>query len=150
MAVIGGYNMPDELYYHPEHAWVRVEGDKVKVGMNDMFQSSSGDIVYVDLPFEGDSVEAGDVCGKIQSAKWIGKLVSPVSGEIVEVNQELENDSTLINKSPYDNGWIMVIQPSNLEGDLSKLMKGDAVKTWLEAEIKKSEELKAKGGGGED
>ncbi len=147
MAEIGGYNMPDELYYHTEHAWVKVEDGKARVGMNDMFQGTSGDIVYVDLPFEGDSVEAGEVCGKIQSAKWIGKLVAPVSGEIVEVNEELENDSTLINKDPYGEGWIMVVEPSGLDADLGNLMKGDAVREWLEAEIKKADEMKAQGGG---
>ena len=147
MAEIGGYNMPDELYYHTEHAWVKVEDGKARIGMNDMFQGTSGDIVYVDLPFEGDSVESGEVCGKIQSAKWIGKLVAPVAGEIVEVNEELENDSTLINKDPYGDGWIMVVEPSGLDGDLGNLMQGDVVKEWLEGEIKKSEELKAQGGG---
>lgn len=147
MAEIGGYNMPDELYYHTEHAWVKVEDGKARIGMNDMFQGTSGDIVYVDLPFEGDSVEAGEVCGKIQSAKWIGKLVAPVSGEIVEVNEELENDSTLINKDPYGEGWIMVVEPSGLDADLGNLMQGNAVREWLEAEIKKAEEMKAQGGG---
>jgi glycine cleavage system H protein len=149
MAEIGGYNMPDELYYHTEHAWVKVEDGKARIGMNDMFQGTSGDIVYVDLPFEGDSVEAGEVCGKIQSAKWIGKLVAPISGEIVEVNEELENDSTLINKDPYGEGWIMVVEPSGLDADLGNLMQGNAVREWLEAEIKKAEELKAKGGEGD-
>ena len=147
MAEIGGFNIPDELYYHTEHSWVKVEDGKARVGMNDMFQSNSGDIVYVDLPFEGDTVEAGEVCGKIQSAKWIGKLVAPVGGEIVEVNEELENDSTLINKEPYGGGWIVLIEPGNLEGDLANLMKGDTVREWLEAEIKKADELKAQGGG---
>jgi glycine cleavage system H protein len=147
MAEIGGYNMPDELYYHTEHAWVKVEDGKARVGMNDMFQGTSGDIVYVDLPFEGDSIEAGEVCGKIQSAKWIGKLVAPVSGEITEVNEELENDSTLINKDPYGEGWIMVVEPSGLDADLGNLMQGGAVKEWLEAEIAKAEEMKAQGGG---
>ena len=146
MAEIGGYNMPDELYYHEEHAWAKVEDGKVRVGMNDMFQSTSGDIVYVDLPMEGDEVEAGEVCGKIQSAKWIGKLASPVAGEIVEINEELEDDPTLINKDPYGDGWIMLIEPSNLDEDLGNLMQGDNVREWLEAEIKKSEELKAGGG----
>lgn len=149
MAEIGGYNMPDDLYYHSEHAWVKVlEDGTARVGMNDMFQSSSGDIVYVDLPFEGDSVSQGDVCGKIQSAKWIGKLVSPLSGEIVDINEELENDSTLINKDCYGDGWILVMKPTNLESELKSLMQGAAVKTWLEAEIKKAEELKAKGSSG--
>ncbi|OPX34317.1 MAG: hypothetical protein B1H12_10295 [Desulfobacteraceae bacterium 4484_190.2] len=100
MADIKGYNMPDELYYHKDHSWARVEGTKVTVGMNDFFQKESGDIVFVDLPEEEDDVEQGEICGKIQSRKWIGKLVAPVSGEIVEINEELEEDTSLINTDP--------------------------------------------------
>ena len=140
MAQIKGYNFPDELYYHKEHSWVKVEDDAtVTVGMNDFFQKAAGDITYVDLPFEGDAVEAGEVCGKVQSSKWIGKLVAPVSGEIAAINEKLDSDSTLINKDAYGEGWIVKINPSNLEGDLANLMKGDAVTPWLEQEIKKAE-----------
>ena len=122
MAIIEEYDMPDELYYHDEHAWAKVEDDgNVRVGMNDMFQSSSGDIVYVDLPFDGDEVEQGETCGKVQSSKWIGKLVSPVNGEIVEVNDELDGDSTLINSDPYGDGWIIKIKLEN-EGELDTLL----------------------------
>ena len=76
MADIKGYDMPDELYYHEEHSWARVDGTKITVGMNDMFQKEAGDIVFVDLPEEEDEVEQGETCGKIQSRKWIGKLVA--------------------------------------------------------------------------
>lgn len=140
---VGDYDLPDELHYHEEHSWAKVEDGKVRVGMNDMFQASAGDVVYVDLPFEGDEVTQGEVCGKIQSRKWIGKLVAPVSGEITEVNSELESDTTLINKEPYGGGWIVVIEPSNLDEDLGKLMKGDAVVPWMEAEIKRAKEVEA-------
>jgi glycine cleavage system H protein len=144
--MVGEYNLPDELHYHEEHAWARVEDDgNVRVGMNDMFQATSGDIVYVDLPFEGDEVEQGEVCGKIQSAKWIGKLCSPVGGEISEVNEELDGDSTLINKDPYGEGWILLIEPNNLEEDLGNLMQGQAVVDWMTAEVERAEKLKAEG-----
>ena len=140
MSEIKGYNFPDDLYYHPEHSWVRVDDDRmVIVGMNDFFQKAAGDITYVDLPFEGDEVEAGEVCGKVQSSKWIGKLVAPVSGEIISLNEELDSDSTLINKKPYGDGWIIKISPSNLDEELKNLMKGDSVLAWLEGEIKKAE-----------
>jgi glycine cleavage system H protein len=145
MAIIEGYNMPDELYYHPEHAWVRVEEDgSVTVGMNDFFQKEAGDVVSVDLPFEGDEVEQGETCGKIQSAKWIGKLISPIGGEVTEVNEELESDSSLINKDPYGSGWIMKIAPSNLDSDLSNLMKGEKIIDWLKGEIERAEREKKK------
>ncbi len=144
MADIKGYNMPDELYYHKDHSWARVEGTKVTVGMNDFFQKEAGDIVFVDLPEEEDDVSQGEVCGKIQSRKWIGKLVAPVSGEIVEVNEELEDDTSLINSDPYDKGWIVVIEASDLDDELEALMQGDAVTAFIEEEIRVAEEEKAK------
>ena len=144
MADIKGYNMPDELYYHKDHSWARVEGTKVTVGMNDFFQKESGDIVFVDLPEEEDDVEQGEICGKIQSRKWIGKLVAPVSGEIVEINEELEEDTSLINTDPYDKGWILVIEAGNLDSELGSLMQGEALIDFIDQEVKIAEEEKAK------
>ncbi len=145
MADIKGYNMPDELYYHKEHSWARVEGTKVTVGMNDFFQKESGDIVFVDLPEEEDEVEQGEICGKIQSRKWIGKLVAPVSGEIVEINEELEEDTSLINRDPYGEGWILVIEAGDdLESELGNLMQGESLAAFIEEEIRHAEEEKAK------
>lgn len=144
MAKIKDYEMPDELYYTEEHSWARVDGDRVTVGMNDFFQQEAGDIVFVDLPEEEEEVEQGEVCGKIQSRKWIGKLVAPVSGEIVEINEELEDDTSLINSDPYGDGWILVIEAQDLDEELGSLIHGDAVGEFIEAEIKKAEEEKAK------
>jgi len=142
MAKIDGYDFPDELYYHDEHSWAKVEDDgNVRVGMNAFFQATSGSIIYVDLPYEDDDVEFGEVCGKIQSRKWIGNLCSPVSGSVIAVNEELENDATLINGDPYGEGWILLIEPSNLEEDLAKLMQGDKLVEWVKKEIKKAEEI---------
>jgi glycine cleavage system H protein len=144
MAVIKGYNMPDELYFNEEHSWARVDGTRVTVGMSDFFQKEAGDIVFVDLPEEEDEVEQGEVCGKIQSRKWIGKLVSPLSGEIVSINEDLEEDTSLINSDPYGKGWILVIEASDLESELKNLKHGDAVVEFIESEIKRAEEEKAK------
>ncbi len=144
MAIIKGYDMPDELYYHEEHSWARVEGNRVTVGMDDMFQKEAGDIVFVDLPEEEDDVEQGEVCGKIQSRKWIGKLCAPVSGEIVEINEELEDDTSLINQDPYGKGWILVIEATDLENELSNLMHGDSLIPFIDQEIKRTEEERAK------
>ena len=143
MVSIEGYDLPDELYYHKDHAWARVESDgNVRVGMNDFYQKSAGDTTYIDLPFEEDEVEQGETCGKIQSAKWVGKFVSPISGEITQANEELEDDCTLINKSPYDKGWIMIVKPSNLDEDLKNLIHGDKIEPWIKKEIKDSEKKK--------
>jgi glycine cleavage system H protein len=144
MADIKGYNMPDELYYHKDHSWARVDEGKVTVGMNDFFQQEAGDIVFIDLPEEEDEVSQGETCGKIQSRKWIGKLVAPVSGEIVEINEDLEEDTSLINTDPYGKGWILVIEASDLDGELANLMQGEALVGFIEEEIKIAEEEKAK------
>ncbi len=137
---IKGYNMPEDLYYHQEDAWVKVETDgNVKVGMDDFYQKQAGDTTYVDLPFEGDAVTQGETCGKIQSSKWVGKFVSPISGEITEVNRELENDCRLINKDPYGNGWIIKVKPSNLDAELKNLVHGaDGVTKFIDAQMAKA------------
>ena len=147
MAEIKGYDMPDELFYHEEHSWAKVAGTKVTVGMSDLFQKEAGDIVFVDLPEEEDEVSQGETCGKIQSRKWIGKLVAPVSGEITEINEEMEEDTSLINTDPYGEGWILVIEAEDedeLQAELKNLIHGDAVQGFVEQEITKAEEEKAK------
>jgi len=144
MADIQGFDMPDALYYHEEHSWARVEGTKVVVGMNDFFQKEAGDIVFVDLPEEEDEVSQGEICGKIQSRKWIGKLVAPVSGEITGINEALEDDPALINRDPYGEGWILTIEASDLDSELGNLMRGEAVAAFIEREIHTAEEEKAK------
>lgn len=143
MAVIEGYNMPDELYYHQDDTWVKIEDGNVRVGMTDFYQKMAGDTTYVDLPFEGDAISQGETCGKIQSAKWVGKLASPISGEVVEVNQELEDDPTLINKDPYGRGWVMLVKPSKWEEELKTLVHGEQVEGWLKAKIAEAEKKKA-------
>ena len=151
MAEIEGYNMPDELYYHEEGTWVKIEGDLVRIGLCDQFQQAAGDIVYVDLPFEGDDVQKGDAFGKVQSSKWIGKLIAPLGGTIEEVNYELDSDSTIINKSPYDEGWVVALTPSDLEAELEGLAHGvDAVTEFINRQIEKTEKIKAEGGGGDE
>ena len=150
MADIEGYNMPDDLIYHEEDTWIKVEGDKVRIGMTDFFQQAAGDIVYVDLPFEGDDVQQGEPFGKAQSSKWIGKLIAPISGTIEEVNYELDSDSTIINKDPYGEGWVVVLTPSDLDGEKGGLIEGlDAVTDMIKRHIEKAEKLKAEGGGEE-
>jgi len=146
MAKVKDFEMPDELYYHEDFCWLKKESDeRVRFGLIDFAQAEAGDITYVDLPFEGDEVAANETCGKIQSAKWIGKLVAPVSGEVVEVNYELESDATLINQDCYGEGWVVTVNPSNLEEELGNLMQGKAAAQWLEKEIEEVEKAKAEG-----
>ncbi|UCC20131.1 MAG: glycine cleavage system protein H [Promethearchaeota archaeon] len=143
MALIKGYNFPDELFYHKEHSWIMIEPNgNIRVGLNDFYQKSAGDITNIDLPFEGDTVTQGKTCGRIESGKWIGKLVSPVSGEVVEINIDLEIDPSIINKSPYKKGWILILKPNKLDEELKNLFQADKVKPWLKQEIQKAEKNK--------
>lgn len=138
--VIKGYRFPTDLYYHREHTWVRVEADgNVRVGMNHFFTKAAGVIVNIELPEEESEVMQGGVCGKIQSSKWIGNLVSPVKGRILRVNRDLMNDTTLVNTDPYGRGWVFVIKSFNLQDDLKRLLRPDQLDDWLVAEIEKAE-----------
>ncbi len=133
---IEGYDIPDDLYYEEHHYWARVEGDTVIVGATDYTQKSAGEFVYVELPYEGDKVEQGKPFATIESGKWTGRIYSPVSGEIVEVNEDLEDDYTMINQDPYGEGWIVKIKPSNLEEELKNLFhEKKEVEEWMKKEI---------------
>ncbi|KYK35075.1 MAG: glycine cleavage system protein GcvH [Theionarchaea archaeon] len=133
---IEGYNIPDDLYYEKNHYWARVEGNLVVVGATDYTQKAAGDFVYVELPYEGDKVEQGKPFATIESGKWTGRIYTPVSGEIVEVNEDLEDDYTMINQDPYGEGWIVKIKPSNLEEELKNLLhEKKEVEEWMKKEI---------------
>jgi glycine cleavage system H protein len=146
MAKVGEYSLPDELYYHKDFCWAKVEGPEcVRVGLIDFAQAQAGDITYIDLPFEGDEIVANGTCGKIQSSKWIGKLIAPISGTIVEINSDLESDATLVNQDCYGKGWIFTVRPSDLEAELKVLYHADAAIQWLGGEIERVEREKSAG-----
>jgi len=137
-----GYSIPEDLYYHKEHYWARVEGDAVVMGTTDFAQKLAGQIVYVELPSPGKTVEQGKPCGSIESGKWVGRIYAPISGSILASNQELEDAPELINESPYDRGWICRIKPSRLEEDLKNLMQGDPLLQFMKSEIERVGKLK--------
>ncbi len=139
---INEYNCPDELYYHREHCWARVEDGIVVVGVQDFAQEMAGPIKRVVTLEEEDEVNQDKPFGTMSSGKWTGKLYSPVSGEIEEVNEELEDNAQLINDDPYGDGWIIKISPSNLDSDLSQLWRtGAEFETWLKKEIENKKAL---------
>ena len=136
MAVVKDYDLPNELYHHREHMWLRADGDEATVGLNDFAQKLAGEIQFVELPEVDDEVSADDVVGTVETGKWVGKLYAPVTGTITEVNEDVDDDPSLINSDPYTDGWLFKIAMSD-RGELEALMQGaDAVK-WLEAEIAK-------------
>jgi glycine cleavage system H protein len=130
---IEGYEIPEELYYTKDHLWAKLEDDgSVRVGMNAFGAKAAGTIEFIDLPMEDDEFEAGDAFGSLESAKWVGGLTMPVTGTIVEVNEDIEDNLEMIAEDPYDEGWLILIEPSNLEDDLEALVHGDDVKPWFE------------------
>ncbi len=138
-----GYVFPDELKYEKNHFWAKVDGDVVVTGATEFISKQAGDITFVDLPEEGDDLNQGKPFGSIESGKWVGRIYAVVSGEITEVNRELEDEPEKVNADPYGDGWICKIKPSNLAGDIANLMSADdSFKEFVREEIKKAEEQK--------
>ena len=123
-------NIPEELRYSKEHEWVKVEGDKVKIGITDFAQSELGDIVFVEFPEEGDELEANEPFGSVESVKTVSELYAPISGKVVEVNEELEDSPEFVNKSPYDKAWMIVIEPNDVS-EVEELLTAKAYEDMI-------------------
>jgi glycine cleavage system H protein len=126
---------PDDLKYHKEHTWARVEGRRARVGITDYAQESLGDIVYLDLPEVDSTVEANTEISEIESTKATSSVISPVSGTIVEVNEELAETPEIINEDPYGKGWIMVIELSD-PSEADELMDSSDYSKYVDEESK--------------
>ena len=103
-------NFPDNLKYTKEHEWVRIEGENAYIGISDFAQSELGDIVYIDIDTVGETVEKDQVFGTVEAVKTVSDLFMPLSGEILEVNDNLNNQPELVNQDPYNEGWIIKIK----------------------------------------
>lgn len=136
MVQIEGYELPDELYYTKEHTWARVEDDgTVTSGIDAYGGTAAGEIEFLDLPLEDDEFEAGEAFGSLESAKWVGGLQMPVSGTVIEVNSDVEDNLELLAEDPYGEGWMIKIEPSNLDDDLLNLFYEDNVKEWFKKDL---------------
>jgi glycine cleavage system H protein len=130
MVKVEDFEVPENLYYHKEYLWAKVEGDKVKVGMIDFAQKQLNDIVYVELPSAGDEVTQNEPFGTLESVKAVSDLIAPISGTIEAVNEELESKPELINEDPYGEGWLLIVAPTNLDADLKNILDFDAAVAW--------------------
>ncbi len=127
------HETPDNLLYTPNHEWLRRDDerpDEVTVGITDYAQDQVGDVVYLDLPGEGEAVTAGERCGEIESAKTVSDLYAPVSGEVVAANAALEDQPELVNGSPFDEGWMVRIRMSD-EAELEGLLDAAAYRAQI-------------------
>lgn len=124
-------SLPNDLLYSKEHEWIKKEGNTVRIGITDFAQDELGDIVFVELPEVGEEVKADEPFGSVESVKTVSELYAPISGKIVEINTELEDSPELVNESPYENAWMIVIEPSE-ESELEGLLSPEAYKELIE------------------
>ncbi len=124
---------PDDIKYHREHAWVRVEGKRATIGITDYAQQQMGDIVYVDLPESDTEIDADSELSEIESTKATSPVISPVSGTVVEVNEDLADSPEIINEDPYGNGWLVTLE-MNDPSELNDLMSKSEYERFLKEE----------------
>lgn len=125
---------PDELRYHKEHTWVKVSGKKATIGITDYAQESLGDIVYIDLPEVDTELEANTEFGEIESTKTTSPLIAPISGKIIEVNEELSESPEIINEDPYGKGWIAIVEIAD-KSEIDDLMDSSEYAKYVEEEV---------------
>ncbi len=130
---INDYEVSEELYYTKEHSWLKIEGGNCRIGVTDYFQKmlrgwafrKPSDLVFVGLPSVGSRASKSEPVASIESAKAVADLYAPASGEILEVNEELQDNPGLIGESPYEDGWVVLIKPSDPNGEIKSLMKAN-------------------------
>jgi glycine cleavage system H protein len=136
MATLDSYTLPDDLYYQKDdHLWVRVEGDLVRIGVDDIAQASSQVITALRIKPPGRLIGALRPFGTMEAGKYVGPLRLPVSGTVVEVNDEIMDNPGLLNSDPYGKGWIVLVNPDNLAADLANLAHGAGLQPWLESSV---------------
>lgn len=123
-------NIPAQFKYTTDHEWVRIEGDMAFIGITDYAQGELGEIVYVDVPTEGETVAAGEVFGSIEAVKTVADLLMPVEGEVVELNAALEDQPELVNNDPYGEGWIIKVKMAD-PAKVETLMDAAAYSSFL-------------------
>jgi len=130
-----GFDFPDDLYYTDDLIWMKKENGNVRLGMATFGVDLAGKIKFVRLRPPGKAIAAGRSIGTLESGKWTGPVKAPVSGTIAEVNEELKENPGIINEDPYGKGWIAVITPDNLDGEIGNLQGADGLEDWIKAQF---------------
>ena len=123
-------NIPADLKFTKDHEWIKIDGDTATVGITNFAQGELGDIVYVDVDTLDDTVEEGEVFGSVEAVKTVSDLFMPLTGEVIEFNDELEDDPELVNSDPYEKGWMIKLEISN-ESQIQDLLDAEAYKSLI-------------------
>lgn len=130
MVKVEGNEVPDGLYFTKEFEWLKIEGDKVRVGITDYAQKQLREIVYAELPTPGSKIKQNEPYGTVESVKAVSDLVAPITGTIEEVNTEVQSKPELLNEDPYIKGWLLLVKPSNLDQELMNIMDFSKAVEW--------------------
>jgi glycine cleavage system H protein len=133
MVKVEAYEVPEGLYYSKDFEWIKIEGDKVRMGITDYAQKSLREIVYAELPSAGSEVKQGEPYGTLESVKAVSDLIAAISGTIEEVNSEVQSKPETLNEDPYVKGWLIIVKPSNLQDELANLMDFNKSVEWHNA-----------------
>ncbi len=117
----------EDILYHKEHTWAKIEGEQVRVGISDYAQDQLGELIFIELPEVGAEFRQGEVFGQAESTKTVSALHMPISGEVIAVNEDLENDPELVNNDPYGKGWIILVEPHDLKESDNLLTKEEYI-----------------------
>ncbi len=130
MVKVNNYDVPEGLYYSNDFEWIKLEGDKVRMGITDYAQKQLREIVYAELPEAGMEVKQNEPYGTLESVKAVSDLVAAISGTVEEINSEVQSKPEILNEDPYVKGWLLIVKPANLESELTNLMDFDAAVEW--------------------
>ena len=126
-------NVPEDLHYSKDHEWVRVDGDQAIIGITDYAQNSLGDVVYVELPKPSESFAVNESFGSVESVKAVSEVFTPVSGEVVKINESLADEPEKVNSDPYGDGWMIRVQMSN-PGEVDSMLTAAEYEDFTKAE----------------
>ena len=130
------YEVPEGLYYSKDYVWVKIEGEKARIGITDYAQKQLREVVFAELPSVGDELVKDEPFGTLESVKAVSDLVAPLSGKVDEVNEEVVNSPEILNEDPYGKGWLLLVTPSKLEEELKELMDFEAAVNWHKELVK--------------
>ena len=136
MVKVDGNEVPEGLYYSKDFAWVKIEEDKIRMGITDFAQKSLREIVFAELPNVGGEVKQGEPYGTLESVKAVSDLVAGISGTIEQVNEEVKSKPETLNEDPFGKGWLLVVKPLDLQTELANLMDFNAAVEWHKNQAK--------------